>query len=73
MVKIVTTIIPGEDEQERKQGELQFIDERLLDQPEFAMHLVMQEISHVNGKVAVMLQDTRKSVLYDDQAAMAVV
>ena len=73
MVKIVTIIIPGEDEQERKQGELQFIDERLLDQPEFAMHLVMQEISRVNENVAKMLQDTRKSVLYDDQTAMAAV
>lgn len=69
MVKIVTTIIPGEDEREQKQGELQFIDERLLDQPEFAMHLVMQEISRVNEMVSDILVQTRKSVLHDDSAA----
>lgn len=69
MVKIVTTIIPGEDEREQKQGELQFIDERLLDQPEFAMHLVLQEISRVNEMVSDILVQTRKSVLYDDSAA----
>ncbi len=69
MVKIVTTIIPGEDEREQKQGELQFIDERLLDQPEFAMHLVMQEISRVNEMVSGILVQTRQSVLHDDSAA----
>ncbi|MGM9526032.1 MAG: Na/Pi cotransporter family protein [Peptococcaceae bacterium] len=69
MVKIVTTIIPGEDEREQKQGELQFIDERLLDQPEFAMHLVLQEISRVNEMVSDILVQTRKSVLHDDSAA----
>lgn len=69
MVQIVTTIIPGEDEREQKQGELQFIDERLLDQPEFAMHLVLQEISRVNEMVSDILVQTRKSVLHDDSAA----
>ena len=61
MVKIVTTIIPGEDEREQKQGELQFIDERLLDQPEFAIHLVLQEISRVNEMVSGILVQTRKA------------
>lgn len=69
MVKIVTTIIPGEEEREQKQGELQFIDERLLDQPEFAMHLVLQEISRVNEMVSGILVQTRKSVLHDDSTA----
>lgn len=69
MVKIVTTIIPGEDEREQKQGELQFIDERLLDQPEFAIHLVLQEISRVNEMVSGILVQTRKSVLHNDSAA----
>lgn len=69
MVKIVTTIIPGEDEREQKQGELQFIDERLLDQPEFAIYLVLQEISRVNEMVSGILVQTRKSVLHNDSAA----
>ena len=70
MVKIVTTIIPGEDIKDLEKGRLQYIDERLLDQPEFAMHLVLQEISNVNEIVSDMVRNTRKSVLHDDKEAM---
>lgn len=73
MVKIVMTIIPGDDRTEMEAGQLQYIDERLLDQPEFAMHLVMQEIGHVNSLVSDMLRDTRKGVLHDNQEAITTV
>ena len=69
MVKIVTTVIKGDDVAEDNKERLQYIDERLMDQPEFAMHLVMQEIGRVNGMVGDMMIDTRKSVLYSDKDA----
>lgn len=69
MVKIVTLLVPGEDKKEIQRDKLQYIDERLLDQPEFAMHLVMQEISHVNEIVGEMMCETRKTVLYDNTEA----
>ena len=69
MVKIVTTVIKGDDVAEDNKERLQYIDERLMDQPEFAMHLVMQEIGRVNGMVGDMMIDTRKSVLYSDRDA----
>ena len=69
MVKIVTTVIKGDDVAEDNKERLQYIDERLMDQPEFAMHLVMQEIGRVNGMVGDMMIDTRKSLLYSDKDA----
>ncbi len=73
MVKIVTTIIKGEDTFEDNKERLVYIDERLMDQPEFAMHLVMQEIGRVNTMVGNMMIDTRRSVLYSDKEATATV
>ncbi len=69
MVKIVTTVIKGEDTVEDNKERLIYIDERLVDQPEFAMHLVMQEIGRVNTMVGNMMIDTRRSVLYTDKEA----
>lgn len=71
MVKIVTTIIKGDDTAEENKERLVYIDERLMDQPEFAMHLVMQEIGRVNTMVGNMMVDTRRSVLYSDKEATA--
>lgn len=74
MVKIVTTIVQGDDTiQEDNKERLVYIDERLLDQPEFAMHLVMQEIGRINTMVGDMMVDTRRCVLYHDKDAAAAV
>ena len=74
MVKIVTTVIKGDDTVEAANKErLVYIDERLLDQPEFAMHLVMQEIGRVNTMVGNMMIDTRRSVLHNDKNAIEAV
>lgn len=71
MVKLVMFLIPGKDVQEMEQGSLQYIDERLLDQPEFAMHLVMQELGRINEIVMGMLRMVRKSVLEENDAAVS--
>ena len=74
MVKIVTTVIKGDDTVEAANKErLVYIDERLLDQPEFAMHLVMQEIGRVNTMVGNMMIDTRRNVLHNDKNAIEAV
>jgi phosphate:Na+ symporter len=70
MVKIVTTLIPDTAEDfAMPKNELRYIKDGLQDQPEFAMHLVMQEISGVNERVSEMLLNTRRTVLYDDMEA----
>lgn len=72
MVKIVTTLIPDTAEDfEMPKNELRYIKDGLQDQPEFAMHLVMQEISGVSERTSEMLLNTRRTVLYDDMDANA--
>lgn len=71
MVKIVTTLVPGDDKLVADKGQLQYVNELVLDQPEVAIHLVMQEISRVNEIVSDMVCATRKSVLHSDQEAVS--
>ncbi len=70
MVKIVTTIMPeGAEELEIPKNNLRYIKDGFQEQPEFALHMVMQEISGINESVSEMLLNTRKSVLRDDMEA----
>ncbi|MBR5320059.1 MAG: Na/Pi cotransporter family protein [Peptococcaceae bacterium] len=74
MVKIVTTLIPDTAEDFKIQKhELRYIREGLQDQPEFALHLVMQEIGGISERTLEILTNTRKTVLHDDMEANAAV
>ncbi len=70
MVKIVTTLVQGDEAVEDDRERLVFIDERLMDQPEFAMHLVTQEIARLNTMVSNMMLDTRIGTMQDNKAAI---
>ena len=55
MVKLVTTIIPGEDTREREAFQPQYLDNNILDQPVAAMYVTSQEINRCADFVSALL------------------
>ncbi len=65
LAKIVTLIIPGEDK-ERIDGEPVFLDTNVLEQPIFAIHLAIQELSRNASLTFDMLKKSRLSFINND-------
>ena len=59
MVKIVTTIIPGEDTIEREAFQPQYLDNNMLDQPVAAMYVTSQEINRCADFASALLASTK--------------
>lgn len=55
MVKIVTTVIWGEDKKIRAVCEPKYLDNKVIDQPVAAMYLVSQELENLAGFASDML------------------
>ncbi len=62
MVRIVTTIIPGEDTGEREAFRPRFLDNNIIDQPVPAMYVISQEISRCADFAASMLVAARAAL-----------
>lgn len=62
MVKIVTTIIRGEDKKEKAICEPKYLDNKMIDQPVAAMYLVSQELENLAGFAGMMLAEMKASI-----------
>ena len=65
MVKIVTTLVRGEDEKEEKSQPL-FIDTHVLNQPTVAIHLAKQEVKAFFDHVQILLADVKTCFVKGD-------
>lgn len=68
LVKIVTKIIPGSDE-ERLYSAPQYLDMHIIDRPVFAMHLAVKELTRLAGHTQEMITEARKAFLGGDMKA----
>ena len=59
MVKIVTTIIRGEDKNTGVVYEPKYLDNKVIDQPVAAMYLVSQELENLTGFTVHMLNSLK--------------
>ena len=59
LVKIVTKIVPGEDKQ-ILQNEPVFLDEKVIGQPVFAIHLAIKEMVRSGNLVTDMITKAKK-------------
>lgn len=59
MVKIVTTVIRGEDKKIRAVCEPKYLDNKVIDQPVAAMYLVSQELENLAGFASDMLEQMK--------------
>lgn len=62
MVKIVTTIIRGEDKNTGVVYEPKYLDNKVIDQPVAAMYLVSQELENLTGFAVHMLNSLKGSL-----------
>lgn len=62
MVKIVTTIIRGDDHKERAAFQPQFLDNNIIDQPVAAMYVISQEISRCADFAESMLVSAKEAL-----------
>lgn len=62
MVKIVTTIIRGEDKNTGVVYEPKYLDNKVIDQPVAAMYLVSQELENLTGFTVHMLNSLKGSL-----------
>lgn len=69
MVKIVTTIIRGDEAPERAASQPQYLDNKIIDQPVAAMYLISQEIGRCAGFASSML-GAAKAVLTSSTEAV---
>ncbi len=70
LVKIVTWIVPGEDVKEPDACKPRFLDDKIFNQPVFAMHLASQEILHCTDVMEKMIGRIGGALLVDDTAAI---
>ncbi|MEG0918348.1 MAG: Na/Pi cotransporter family protein [Bacilli bacterium] len=69
LVKICTKLIPGEDK-EKLNSEPVYLDEKVIHQPVFAIHLAIQELTR-NARFAFdMLVKSKQAFLSNDKEAM---
>lgn len=66
MVKIVTTIVRGEDKKEENTGIPQFLDTRVLSQPVVALQMAEQEVKSVFAGVQELLESVKNSLIKGD-------
>ena len=59
MVKIVTCLVRGQDQQERQTFEPQFLENRVLTQPSAALYLVSEEIQRVSDFTKQMMDSMK--------------
>jgi len=64
-VKLVTMILPGEDIHKLK-TESMFLDQKVLNQPAFAIHLATEELLRIGGFAIEMLTKSKMAFLEDD-------
>ncbi|MDO5783565.1 MAG: Na/Pi cotransporter family protein [Eubacteriales bacterium] len=60
MVKIVTTLVRGEDTREREAFQPQFLDNKIIDQPVAAMYVISQEINRCADFAESMLVSAKE-------------
>ena len=65
MVKIVTTIVRGDDKNEDNTSPL-YIDNHVLNQPAVALHLAKQEVKAFFNNVQMLLQDVKECFVKGD-------
>lgn len=65
IVKAVTLILPGEDVHKLK-TESMYLDQKMLNQPAFAIHLATEELLRIGGFAVEMLSKSKKAFLEDD-------
>ena len=65
LVKIVTKIVPGEDKQ-ILQNEPVFLDEKVIGQPVFAIHLAIKEMVRSGNLVTDMITKAKKAFISGD-------
>jgi len=64
-VKLVNRIIPGEDVHKLK-TESMYLDQKMLNQPAFAIHLATEELLRIGGFAIEMLSKSKNAFLEDD-------
>jgi phosphate:Na+ symporter len=70
LVKIVTWIIPGTDEKQTDKSKPRYLDEKIFNQPVFALHLACQEILRCANAVKEMADQVKHALLSHDAAAV---
>lgn len=66
-VKLVTAILPGEDASKQR-SETMFIDNKVLHQPVFAIHLATQELMRMGGFALDMVGKAKQAFVEDDMS-----
>ncbi|MCD8355248.1 MAG: Na/Pi cotransporter family protein [Clostridia bacterium] len=69
MVKIVTTIIRGDDAPAHAVSKPQYLDNKIIDQPVAAMYLISQEIGRCAGFASNMLDAAKAVLTHSTEAA----
>lgn len=72
MVKIVTTIVRGDDREDKEPEAPRFLDSRVLNQPVVALHLAQQEIWAMFESVQQLLRDVKNSFIRGDAGTLKV-
>lgn len=62
MVKIVTTIIPGDDKKQKEAFQPMYLENKMIDQPAASMYMISQEISRC-ADFTIGLLDSAKAVV----------
>lgn len=70
MVKIVTTLVQGEDKKAENAGMPQFLDNRVLNQPVVALQLAEQEVKAMFQGVQELLEGVKNSLIKSDVKAL---
>ncbi len=66
MVKIVTTIVRGEDKVAAERNQPLYIDTHVLSQPAVALHLAQQEVKAFFDNVQILLKDVKDCFVQGD-------
>ncbi len=69
LVKVVMKIIPGKDE-DVLPTEPMYLDEKIIEQPVFAIHLAVKELSRIAQFTIDMIKESKKAVIGNDLEAV---
>lgn len=70
LVKIVTKILPGEDAAVSDRAPI-YLDNKIINQPVFAIHLATSELSRIAGFAATMIVDSKEAFLQGSAKAIS--
>lgn len=70
LAKIVTKLLPGEEKEAHDRVPM-YLDNKILNQPVFAIHLASRELSRVSTFAGTMIVDAKKAFLDNDLKALA--